>query len=116
MEVSAKAASGRARQAIDGALSKDRGRLLGLWSKWNARPGEDALRDAFAAALQRSVTAREARAAALPSATVDPGLPIAGEADRIVDLIRKYPVVVIAGDTAPRPDNRALRRSPRARR
>ncbi|HVQ34144.1 MAG TPA: DEAD/DEAH box helicase, partial [Lysobacter sp.] len=107
MEGSAKAASGRptaavpgqARQAIDGALSRDRGRLLGLWSKWNARPADDALRDAFAAALQRSVAARQARTASLPAATVDPTLPIATEAERIVELIRRHPVVVIAGET-----------------
>lgn len=99
MEGSAKAASAQARRAIDGALSKDRGRLLGLWSRWNAKPQDDALRDAFVEALGRSVAAREARAASLPSADVDPSLPIAGEAGRIVELIRKHPVVVIAGET-----------------
>src|SRR5262245_25636416 len=99
MEGTAKAASSQARRAIDGGLTKDRGRLLSLWSRWNAKPQETALRDAFAEALQRSVAAREARAASLPSAAVDPNLPIATEAERIVDLIRKHPVVVIAGET-----------------
>ncbi|BCT91611.1 ATP-dependent helicase [Lysobacter helvus] len=99
MESSAKTASGRARNAIEGALSKDRGRLLGLWQRWNAKPEDEALRDAFAQALQRSVTVREARAAALPKAGVAPDLPIAAEAERIVELIRKHPVVVIAGET-----------------
>ncbi|NUS61015.1 MAG: ATP-dependent RNA helicase HrpA, partial [Lysobacter sp.] len=99
MEASAKAASAQARRAIDGALSKDRGRLLGLWSRWNAKPQDDALRDGFAQALQRSVAAREARAASLPQAAVDPSLPIAAEADNIVELIRRHPVVVIAGET-----------------
>jgi ATP-dependent helicase HrpA len=69
-------------------------------SKWNARPADDALRDAFAAALQRSVAARQARAASLPAATVDPALPIATEAERIVELIRRHPVVVIAARPA----------------
>ena len=55
MEGSAKGAVSRARQAIDGALSKDRGRLLAAWSRWNARADDAALRDGFAAALQRSV-------------------------------------------------------------
>ena len=92
-------ASRRMREAIDGALSKDRGRLLGLWSRWNAKPADAAAQDAFAQALQRSVSARQARADVLPQATVDPALPIAAEADRIVDLIRRHPVVVIAGET-----------------
>src|SRR5688572_12410113 len=99
MEGSAKGALSRARQAIDGALSKDRGRLLAAWSRWNARADDETLRDGFAAALQRSVAEREARAASLPSAAVDPTLPIAAEADTIVDLIRRHPVVVIAGET-----------------
>ncbi|QNN45820.1 ATP-dependent RNA helicase HrpA [Thermomonas brevis] len=95
----AKSASRQARRAIDGALTRDRGRLLGLWSKWNAKPGDAALRDAFSAKLQASVAERERRAAALPSATVDAALPIAAHADEIVDLIRSHQVVVIAGET-----------------
>ena len=43
------------RQSIDGALSRDRGRLLGLWSKWQATPADAGLRDAFATKLQASV-------------------------------------------------------------
>jgi ATP-dependent helicase HrpA len=95
----AKSASRQARRAIDGALTRDRGRLLGLWSKWNAKPGDAALRDAFSAKLQASVAERERRAAALPSATVDAALPIAAHADEIVGLIRSHQVVVIAGET-----------------
>src|SRR5690606_15168132 len=38
-------------------------------------------------------------AAALPQVQVDPALPIAAEADRIVALIRDHPVVVVAGET-----------------
>src|SRR5262249_9801263 len=53
----------------------------------------------FAKALAASVAQRAARAAALPQAPVDPALPIAAEAQRIVELIRKHPVVVIAGET-----------------
>ena len=87
------------RQAIDGALTRDRGRLLGLWSKWNAKPGDAALREAFASKLQLSVAERERRAASLPTAKVDETLPIAAEAERIVALIRRHQVVVIAGET-----------------
>ncbi|UHQ24222.1 ATP-dependent RNA helicase HrpA [Lysobacter sp. 5GHs7-4] len=95
----ASAALRQARRAIDGALSRDRGRLHGLWSRWSGKPGDAAARDAFTQALAVSVAQREARAAALPSAPVEPSLPIAAEAERIVELIRKHPVVVIAGET-----------------
>jgi ATP-dependent helicase HrpA len=89
-----------ARRAIDGALARDRGRLMGLWSRWSGKPGDAAAQAAFAEALAASVAAREARAAALPSdIAVDEGLPIAGEAERIVRLIRDHQVVVIAGET-----------------
>ncbi|WP_197427193.1 ATP-dependent RNA helicase HrpA [Noviluteimonas gilva] len=99
METGAKGASLQGRRAIDGASSKDRGRLLGLWNRWNAKPGDEAAREAFAVALARSVEARELRAARLPQAAVDDTLPIAAEAERIVELIRRHPVVVIAGET-----------------
>src|SRR5688572_30404479 len=89
----------QARRAIDGALSRDRGRLHGLWSRWSDKPDDGRAREAFALALAASVAQREARAAALPAAEVDPTLPIAAEADRIVGLIRAHPVVVIAGET-----------------
>jgi len=89
-----------ARRAVDGALSRDRGRLLGLWSRWSGKPGDAALQAAFADALAPSVAAREARSATLPTAVeIDPSLPIAGEAERIVELIRKHQVIVIAGET-----------------
>ena len=90
----------RARAAVDGALSRDRGRLLGLWSRWSGKPGDAGAQAAFAEALAVSVAAREARAASLPTAVaVDPSLPIAAEAERLVELIRKHQVVVIAGET-----------------
>ncbi|MEI2456547.1 ATP-dependent RNA helicase HrpA [Lysobacter firmicutimachus] len=95
----ASAALRQARRAIDGALSRDRGRLHGLWSRWSGKPGDAAAQAAFAQTLAASVAQREARAAALPQAPVDPALPIAGQADTIVELIRKHPVVVIAGET-----------------
>jgi ATP-dependent helicase HrpA len=97
---SASAASRQlARRAIDGALTRDRGRLLGLWSRWQAAPGDAARETAFADALATSIARREARAAALPQAAVDPVLPIAAEADTIAELLRRHQVVVIAGET-----------------
>ncbi len=98
-QASAGDAARKARRGIDAACTRDRGRLIGLWSKWNAKPGEAALRSAFESALQASIATRAARAAALPSAQVDPALPIAGEAERIIELIGKHQVVVIAGET-----------------
>jgi ATP-dependent helicase HrpA len=90
----------KARRAIDTALTRDRGRLLGLLARWRARPQDAQARQAFLACLQASQDARERRAAALPTAmTVDPALPIATEADAIVELIRTHQVVVIAGET-----------------
>ncbi|GAB3363550.1 ATP-dependent RNA helicase HrpA [Lysobacter rhizosphaerae] len=89
----------QARRAIDGALSRDRGRLHGLWSRWSGKPADDKAQSAFAQALAVSVAQRESRVAALPQAPVDPSLPIAGEAERIVELIRQHQVVVIAGET-----------------
>ncbi|QOD91507.1 ATP-dependent RNA helicase HrpA [Lysobacter sp. CW239] len=89
----------QARRAIDGGLSRDRGRLHGLWSRWRGRPGDADARSAFEQALTTSVTRREARAASLPQVPADPSLPIASEAERIVELIRQHPVVVIAGET-----------------
>ncbi|MFN7137169.1 MAG: helicase-related protein, partial [Thermomonas sp.] len=89
-----------ARRAIEAALARDRGRLLGLLAKWQAKPGAEAPREAFLACLQASLAARERRVAALPApGAVDPALPIAAHAEELVGLIRRHPVVVVAGET-----------------
>ena len=93
------AALQRARRGIEGALSRDRGRLNGLWSRWCGKPDDASAQAAFEQALANSIALREARAAKLPLAPVESSLPIAAEADRIVALIREQPVVVIAGET-----------------
>jgi len=85
--------------AIDGAMSRDRGRLLGMLSRCRAKPADAALAAAFEQALQASVQRRQARAGNLPSITLDDSLPIAREAERITALIREHQVVVIAGET-----------------
>ncbi|ELP98014.1 ATP-dependent RNA helicase, partial [Xanthomonas translucens DAR61454] len=87
------------RDAIDAALTRDRGRLFGLWSRWQAAPGNPALEAAFEQALGQSRARCQARAAAAPAITLDDQLPIAREAERIVALIRAHQVVVIAGET-----------------
>ncbi len=88
-----------ARRAIDGALTRDRGRLHGLWSRWQGKPGDVAARAAFEQALALSSAKVAARASSAPAVTLDEALPIAREAEKIVDLIRRHPVVVIAGET-----------------
>ncbi len=88
-----------ARKAIDSAMSRDRGRLHGLWSRWRASPGDAAARENFDKALAVSVARREARAARVPEVSLDESLPIAREGERIVELIRRHPVVVVAGET-----------------
>ncbi|MBA2237085.1 MAG: DUF3418 domain-containing protein, partial [Lysobacter sp.] len=95
----ANAALRQARREIEGALSRDRGRLHGLWSRWSAKPGDARAQETFQQALATSVARRQARAASLPQAPVDPALPIAGEAERIIELIGGHQVVVIAGET-----------------
>ena len=89
----------QARRAINGAMARDRGRLIGLWSKWNAAPRQDGARERFEQALQASVAERSERAARLPRAEVEASLPIAAHADRLVELIRDHQVVVVAGET-----------------
>ncbi|MEO6137645.1 MAG: ATP-dependent RNA helicase HrpA [Luteimonas sp.] len=99
VEPSSQMTPGQARHAIEHVLTRDRGRLLGLWSRWKAKPVDPIARDAFLRALHSSTDARDARAGMLPQATVDPNLPIAASADRIIGLIRAHQVVVIAGET-----------------
>ncbi len=88
-----------ARRAIDTALCRDRGRLLGLWRKWQGKPADAALQAAFAEALATSLAARAARMAQLPKATINAALPVAEKAEEIIALIRQHQVVVLAGET-----------------
>ena len=87
------------RAAIDTAMSRDRGRLLGLWSRWNAQQGKPELEQAFEQALAASAAQCAQRLASAPAITLDTALPIAREGERIIELIRTHQVVVIAGET-----------------
>ncbi len=79
-------------------LSRDYGRLRRLLSRFEqSKRGEDEA--ALQQALAVSIAERERRAAALPSPLFDADLPVAREAERIVELIRRHQVVVIAGET-----------------
>lgn len=88
-----------ARTAIDGAMSRDRGRLLGLLSRWQGKPTDAAAEQALAQLLERSRGQRRQRAAQPIKVSMDEALPIAREAGQITALIRAHQVVVIAGET-----------------
>ena len=94
-----RAALEQGRRALDRALSRDRGRLHGLWSRWQGKPTDAGARQAFELALNASIATRERRLSTVPAVTLDASLPIAREGDRIIELIRNHQVVVIAGET-----------------
>ena len=87
------------RRALDRALSRDRGRLHGLWLRWQGKSADAGARQAFEQALNASIATRERRLSTVPAVTLDASLPIAREGDRIIELIRNHQVVVIAGET-----------------
>ncbi|MGR4875627.1 ATP-dependent RNA helicase HrpA [Pseudoxanthomonas sp. LARHCG66] len=89
----------QARRSLDRALSRDRGRLHGLWSRWQGKPADAGARQAFEQALNASIATRERRQSTVPAVTLDESLPIAREGERIIELIRNHQVVVIAGET-----------------
>ncbi len=82
-------------------LSADFGRLHGQLARLDreAVPADDPRRLAWRAAHAASAARRAARAASVPPISLDESLPIAREGERIVELIRRHPVVVIAGET-----------------
>ncbi len=86
------------REALAGVSSRDFGRLLGRWRGLSRQPDARRL-DALAADIAASAAKRQARAAAKPAIRLDESLPISARAEEIVELIRKHPVVVIAGET-----------------
>ncbi len=99
IEAKPKPSPEQARRLIDAALTRDRGRLLGQWKKWQGKPDDEVLRAGFLDCLQVSLTKRQHCAAQLPKATVNADLPIAAHADEILELLKKHQVVVVAGET-----------------
>jgi len=89
------------RSALDGVLSRDHGRLLARWRRLSGvRPAPpDKEVESLRVAIEASAARRAARAALLPEVRLDESLPITARADEIVALIRKHPVVVLAGET-----------------
>ncbi len=85
----------------DAVMGADYGRLRARGQRLDAAqaPADDPRRAALAADVAASAARRAARAASVPAVAVDPSLPIAAEAGRIVELIRRHPVLVVAGET-----------------
>ncbi|TNJ35423.1 ATP-dependent RNA helicase HrpA [Arenimonas terrae] len=83
----------------EAVLSRDRGRLLRLLAAARQAPSDGGKRAAYESALAVSRAARDQRDAAAPVPTFDDGLPVAREADTLIELIRRHPVVVVAGET-----------------
>ncbi|MCO5095582.1 MAG: ATP-dependent RNA helicase HrpA [Xanthomonadaceae bacterium] len=98
-DINPSVARGRAPDALSHALSRDRGRLLRLRGRVRAQAQDAALRAEYEAALAASVAACEARRARLPVPSFDETLPVAREAARIVELIERHQVIVVAGET-----------------
>jgi ATP-dependent helicase HrpA len=84
---------------LHNTLTRDRGRLLRLQTAARKATSDPAVRNAFQEALVASRATVEARAASAPVPTFDDSLPIAREAEQIIELIRAHQVVVIAGET-----------------
>lgn len=80
-------------------LSRDQARLRRLLSRLRQNPDDAVLRAQYESALAASRSGCEARKAAMPTPTFDPGLPITREAERLIELIGKHQVIVVAGET-----------------
>jgi ATP-dependent helicase HrpA len=89
------------RSALDGVLSRDRGRLLARWRRLSGAGAASSEKDveALRSAIEASAARRAARAALVPEVRLDESLPITARADEIVELIRKHQVIVLAGET-----------------
>jgi ATP-dependent helicase HrpA len=83
----------------DTVLSRDHGRLKRLLGALRKAPEDAAARAAWDKAVAQSAAVRERRAAQAPKPTFDDSLPVAREAQTLIDLIRKHPVVILAGET-----------------
>ncbi|MGH8106518.1 MAG: DEAD/DEAH box helicase, partial [Arenimonas sp.] len=80
-------------------MSRDQSRLHGLWSRLVAKKQDTALLESFDAAYKKSCEEKAQRALLAPTPTFDADLPVAREAEKIIELIQKHQVVVLAGET-----------------
>jgi len=87
------------RRAIDQTMSRDRGRLIGLFSRWKTKPDDTRAQLAFETALHSSHQQYQQRAQQAITVTIDETLPIGAQANAIIEHILNHQVVVIAGET-----------------
>jgi ATP-dependent helicase HrpA len=87
--------------AAGSARCADRGRLIALRARLRTADAATAerVRADYVALSERSCAAVTERRAALPVPQFDDTLPIHGEAGRLVELIGKHRVVIVAGET-----------------
>ncbi|GGA85450.1 ATP-dependent helicase [Arenimonas soli] len=83
----------------DAVPSRERGRLLRLRGAAHKAPGDAGKREAYETALAAAKATFAARQAKRPVPRFDDSLPVSRAADTLVELIRKHPVVVVAGET-----------------
>lgn len=83
----------------DALPSRDRGRLQRLRGAAQKAPADAGKRQAYEDALAAATAAHAARLARRPVPRFDDSLPVSRAADTLVELIRKHPVVVVAGET-----------------
>ncbi|WP_374605529.1 helicase-related protein, partial [Arenimonas sp.] len=83
----------------DAVPSRERGRLLRLRGAARKAPDDADKREAYETALVAAKATFAARSAKRPTPRFDDSLPVSRAADTLVELIRKHPVVVVAGET-----------------
>ncbi|MGD9584572.1 MAG: ATP-dependent RNA helicase HrpA [Lysobacterales bacterium] len=86
------------RQQLPQALARDRDRLRAALDRARARPDAAAL-DAVEGAIAASLAKVAARAASIPPIRLDESLPVSRAAERIIELIGRHRVLIVAGET-----------------
>lgn len=91
----------RLKPLLDAVASRDRGRLIGRWTRLSAAKAETdpTALAALAKDIDTSLAKVAARAERVPQIKLDESLPITAKADEIIQLIHKHQVVVLAGET-----------------
>jgi len=86
---------------LDEVQTRDRGRLIARLRALDQGKTEagDPRRAALAADIEVSAAKSTARRALVPALTFDEALPVAREADRLIEAIAAHPVVIVAGET-----------------
>jgi len=86
------------RQQLSSVLARDRERLRAALDRARAKPDAAAL-VAVERAIAASAAKVAARAASIPPIRLDESLPVARAAERIIELIGRHRVLIVAGET-----------------